>query len=652
MKPERALVLLLLVSPVSGQLPTETVLPDFRVGGPSGAATGSSTQRMVAFDFDADFQRDVALLHGTQVDVMVGTGEFQALMSDVATANDIAVAREANVDRLLVANADGLSYVDYDVQNETWDETSIESDDWEGAKIVLVGDPAGYTAGTYVYGLMSDSRTFRRLSYDGSAWVDFELPITMSADVNDFVLLDWNGDGDQDIALATATTLYVYISSRSAPVPSSELPDLWTEDFAGSSPGFTMGAIAAGSTEGSADWLAYVVKLTTYQWLVTADQNGVNAAVPFPSAQSETMSSGPLDFDGSAPEASSDLVVSLLDDHKLVALGWHDSDTGTTPFDFLGEGATPAHYEWDGASVLDLLGVGTPNPQAHRRPLVADLDNDSDNDICYASGDDPWTLEVFKNPAIDAGSKTPVLFGDEEDISVTPQFQALLDVDEGTPPGFIQAATAAYANRVVYTKEEPEPFHEVSYRYVVGHEGMPASANALQVQIWRQTNILNGSTLIPFGDFFWELEEESPGEYTPTSVKLVLHLSHAGTESANLLDSDVYYIRQRYVVADEPLGQGTPVVVDAFPSALWGLSLDGEVNDPYPPIAPAEDYPPHYRELRDYGTSTYVHLESYIEVTNGAGTITNGDRIGASVPIPLVPSYPTNLAPIWRASGE
>ena len=380
-------------------------------------------------DFDGDLLTDIAILRGGTVEFVIGPGMYEARMTDVATANDLALAPAGELgptDGLIVADAGGVHCLEWDGAAQAWSLTTIDGIAWGGARRMEVDLGGG---SLQLYGLMSDKRAVRRLTWDGVSWTD-QLLMTIAADVEELQLFDYDGDGAVELGVMTGYGLGIYEQDGSL--------------LAGYAPGgVTSVSIARICQPGtSEEWLAWLLTAATGgQFLVTVGQNGLSAPAGMsPTPDIVAMSSGDVDNDGAC-----DVMLSHTALHHMV-LFVNRGDSSGPVFDY----TLPAS--------LFLVPVGpdgTPAPDNRAWPALFDVDADGDRDYCMPVqsmeklfvGKNSVVDETLMEPALDDTDPTTMAMVRPNGADLDLELQ--IDLDAPLPAG------ATHLELVMWDRDDP-----------------------------------------------------------------------------------------------------------------------------------------------------------------------------------------------------
>ncbi len=316
----------------------------------------------VGGDFDGDMLADVCVMEDGSPLFLFAPSIFESPLSSNQLANDMAVWRDAGKDSLLIVNAQGLVKLTWDgtYAPPFWQVVFMADSTWEGAKLVRVesGNPQR------IYGVMSDGKTFRRHS-DPSPLFTANIP----QDVEDFLLVDLDGDGgaEPEIAAMTANGLYVFdLPSNGQPSASYPIGIM------------TSAAMTKVGQAGTAqEWLVYVATHSAgvWQYMATVSDTGMSAPEQL-EGDPGVVALRSADRDG---DGDDDLFFSI---RSVEALGLMRNlgDSSGPVFSQDMEGEPPD------AELLPLR-CGEDPPDAlnnQATPCLLDLDNDGDVDYVSA----------------------------------------------------------------------------------------------------------------------------------------------------------------------------------------------------------------------------------------------------------------------------
>jgi len=570
---------------VAEQLP---VTPDTDFSYPLHVTTvpAPAFTRTVALDIDGDSLQDICMLRGTDVDLMIGPGVFEAVFPSRATGvNDIAALDRFPLQgkqSLLTVGDDGavVHHFDWGLQAgpngfepvEQWVTTTVNDTTWEDAVLVKSRDNGGTSS--QIYGVMDDGETVRSLTNSGTGYLDSHL-FSVSETILELSIVDWVAGGDPEVCVLTGSGIEVFEHVSGAPGTNQT----WQSVYVSHPPGFTPLSMTAGQGPGAGEWVAWSVVLTAnpvHERLIIADASGYDVYVLHGPPTVIAMSTGDWDGDG-----DDDVMTSSKATHDVVIL----ENIGTSEALFDTAVSPPGAF-----FVLQTGASGSaPNNEAH--PVFVDLDNDDQLDWCM-----------------------PI------------QSTGKLFVDRNGPTGTFDTSRLAISNSA--TIDESGCGTSLHIELSIPVNG-PSAANALECVLFSKADanssteaVAVATTRMLYSDFPLDVNND------PLPVTLDLSIGQQAP-----FDEIYFWIQWPVKVAFDSNGDPTGVS-RVFTPAVYGLQ--GQ--------APQANDPPNYSWLLatqlNQGGSGDFGLSEWDCVAEELGVL-----IGSGVPLPCLPNIESGHVP-------
>ena len=528
-------------------------------------------------DFDGDGFLDAVSRRGSDLEVILAPTTLGAVLSGFCTPNAFTVVYSDTLkrDTLIVAESSGLNQYSFDPATRSWSAVALPATSgWATAsRLHTRAMPGG--AAHQILGVMANQLVVRAMTDVGSGYVEEPNPVfTTTQPIRDLDAFDQENDGTLELALMHPASLTVIKASGAAG------SETWAMLTHTPLPGFASVETTRGTQgENEKDWIV---------WVVTKQQTGEQYTVVISDAPAvgptllgafEIVRIAAGDWTG---DGASDLALSWQVDQRMAVVP--------------NDGSTAASFDLTAMALIDLTNDPLdPFPTNNAQPLFADLDNDTDLDLCLSVQVED-VLHVELSAVLDATAWMPTIYQPESNA----------------PLGDVQIYLNPPGDDVVQFQMGPPD------QWPTDENGNDLVLD-LEVDVWNLTNTTNGP--------IWLDRTPYPGlnnQHPPVDVDFE-------TEEDTLPFTPFYFWRTRYVQRD-----AGGAITFSSPAQIVGLHAAGD-----PTLT--QDGADADQTLVGWGGIAPV---SVIEVELPTEPEPPNTRIGSALSLPRLPPRPANDPPI------